>query len=97
MIRRPPRSTLFPYTTLFRSNIVHLLFGVVGLVAARAWESSRLYLVGGGVVYLVLWLYGLVIDRESAANFVSLNDADNWLHLLLGVGKIGSASGRERG
>src|SRR3989454_9283213 len=23
MIRRPPRSTLFPYTTLFRSNIVH--------------------------------------------------------------------------
>src|SRR5258705_4595108 len=23
MIRRPPRSTLFPYTTLFRSNFVH--------------------------------------------------------------------------
>src|SRR2546427_6935861 len=25
MIRRPPRSTLFPYTTLFRSKIVNLL------------------------------------------------------------------------
>src|SRR3712207_3516785 len=25
MIRRPPRSTLFPYTTLFRSSIPHLL------------------------------------------------------------------------
>src|SRR5256885_12332752 len=24
MIRRPPRSTLFPYTTLFRSNLVDL-------------------------------------------------------------------------
>src|SRR2546427_7766205 len=24
MIRRPPRSTLFPYTTLFRSAVVHL-------------------------------------------------------------------------
>src|SRR3712207_6928123 len=24
MIRRPPRSTLFPYTTLFRSNMRHL-------------------------------------------------------------------------
>src|SRR3712207_8659896 len=24
MIRRPPRSTLFPYTTLFRSRMVHL-------------------------------------------------------------------------
>src|SRR2546422_7763281 len=23
MIRRPPRSTLFPYTTLFRSNLAH--------------------------------------------------------------------------
>src|SRR2546422_7746708 len=23
MIRRPPRSTLFPYTTLFRSQLVH--------------------------------------------------------------------------
>src|ERR1051326_9553331 len=25
MIRRPPRSTLFPYTTLFRSRYLHLL------------------------------------------------------------------------
>src|SRR5256885_3507842 len=25
MIRRPPRSTLFPYTTLFRSHSVHLI------------------------------------------------------------------------
>src|SRR2546422_6588717 len=25
MIRRPPRSTLFPYTTLFRSHITHIL------------------------------------------------------------------------
>src|SRR3712207_7824446 len=25
MIRRPPRSTLFPYTTLFRSNLGHAL------------------------------------------------------------------------
>src|SRR5256885_8634953 len=24
MIRRPPRSTLFPYTTLFRSELLHL-------------------------------------------------------------------------
>src|ERR1035437_10521236 len=30
MIRRPPRSTLFPYTTLFRSDLVH--FGHAHLV-----------------------------------------------------------------
>src|SRR3712207_9421375 len=30
MIRRPPRSTLFPYTTLFRSGfVVHVLFASV--------------------------------------------------------------------
>src|SRR3712207_7325648 len=32
MIRRPPRSTLFPYTTLFRSDVDHLRAGV-GLLA----------------------------------------------------------------
>src|SRR3712207_7386814 len=29
MIRRPPRSTLFPYTTLFRSEAAHALLEVV--------------------------------------------------------------------
>src|SRR3712207_7143206 len=30
MIRRPPRSTLFPYTTLFRSGLAHELVGLFG-------------------------------------------------------------------
>src|SRR3712207_9306494 len=33
MIRRPPRSTLFPYTTLFRSARVRVYVGVVARVA----------------------------------------------------------------
>src|SRR3712207_7622206 len=31
MIRRPPRSTLFPYTTLFRSGVAGGVFGVSGV------------------------------------------------------------------
>src|SRR3712207_8536275 len=31
MIRRPPRSTLFPYTTLFRSMVIESRFGSEGL------------------------------------------------------------------
>src|SRR5256885_16379647 len=31
MIRRPPRSTLFPYTTLFRSALPHLQYGLLAL------------------------------------------------------------------
>src|SRR5438270_6881006 len=30
MIRRPPRSTLFPYTTLFRSGIAGVAVGGIG-------------------------------------------------------------------
>ncbi len=69
-------------------NIVHLLFGIVGLAMARSAGGARLYLIGGGVIYLLLWIYGLIIDHGSAANFVPLNNADNWLHLGLGVGMI---------
>src|SRR3712207_7982785 len=35
MIRRPPRSTLFPYTTLFRSGVVDDLRGLVDLEEAQ--------------------------------------------------------------
>jgi uncharacterized protein DUF4383 len=69
-------------------NIVHLLFGVAGLALARTPGGARGFLVGGGVIYLVLWLYGLLIDHGSDANFVPVNTADNWLHLGLGVGMI---------
>lgn len=70
-------------------NIVHILFGVAGVALSRTNEGSRLYLIGGGVIYLVLWLFGLVVDKSSDANFVPLNRADDWLHFFLGVGMIG--------
>ncbi|MEB3371578.1 DUF4383 domain-containing protein [Saccharopolyspora sp. S2-29] len=69
-------------------NIVHLLFGIVGLALARTAGGAISFLVGGGAVYLVLWIYGLIVDMDSAANFVPLNTADNWLHLFLGLGMI---------
>jgi len=69
-------------------NVVHLLFGLVGLWAARRVDLSKAFLVGGGLTYLALWLYGVVIDLDTDANFVSLNTADNWLHLVLGAGMV---------
>src|SRR3712207_7523548 len=39
MIRRPPRSTLFPYTTLFRSNLVYYHLPLA--LALLAWEVRR--------------------------------------------------------
>ncbi|MBC9226544.1 DUF4383 domain-containing protein [Aeromicrobium sp. zg-636] len=70
-------------------NIVHLLFGIAGLALARAWSTARAYLIGGGVVYALLWLYGLFIDKHHEANFVPLNTADDWLHFVLAVAMVG--------
>ncbi len=72
-------------------NIVHLLFGVGGIAMARTRGAAKNYLLWGGVIYLVLWIYGLIIDHDSDANFVPVNDADNWLHLVLGIGMIALA------
>src|SRR5215210_3624121 len=78
-------------------NLVHVLFGVAGLSLARTARGSRLFLVGGGATYLVLWIYGLLIERDSGANFVPVNTADNWLHFALGAGMValGLALSRE--
>ena len=70
-------------------NIVHLLFGVAGLVLARSFSGARNYLIVGGAIYLVLFVYGLLVGQESAANFVPVNPADDILHLVLGIGMIG--------
>ncbi|WP_159927872.1 DUF4383 domain-containing protein [Rhodococcus sp. WAY2] len=70
-------------------NAVHLLFGVAGVVMARTAAAARLFLLGGGLIYLLLWLYGLIIDQDSAANFIPVNTADNWLHLGLGIAMLG--------
>ena len=70
-------------------NLVHGLFGVIGLVLAKSVAGSRSFLIGGGIVYLVLTVYGSVIDLDSDINFVPVNVADNVLHLVLGVAMIG--------
>jgi hypothetical protein len=79
-------------------NIVHLLFGVAGLAMLRTPPLARSFLLGGGAIYLVLWIYGLVVDKASDANFVPLNNADDWLHLVLAAGMLalGLVLGRTR-
>jgi hypothetical protein len=67
-------------------NIVHLLFGLAGLALARTWDGARTFLIGGGVIYLALWILGLI----GGANWVPVNTADNWLHFVLGVGMVGA-------
>src|SRR2546422_7645817 len=66
MIRRPPRSTLFPYTTLFRSRFV-LVYGPAGIGKSRLTQeflaaarerrglsllTGRFLAAGRGITYL---------------------------------------------
>src|SRR2546430_17321890 len=50
MIRRPPRSTLFPYTTLFRSMVFH------NLTEAMVLIFPTFYAMTGGLI--LQWLLG---------------------------------------
>ena len=67
-------------------NLVHGLFGIAGLALASTWNGARTYLIGGGAIYVVLWLLGLL----GAADWIPANDPDNWLHLVLGIALIGA-------
>ena len=78
-------------------NIVHLLFGVAGILLARSISGARQYLIVGGAIYLVLFLYGLLVGQNSTANFVPVNTADDILHLILGIGMIGLGLALSRG
>src|SRR5256885_8678177 len=56
MIRRPPRSTLFPYTTLFRSH-AHVLFN---------WSGSlALFRNVFGMCPNLRWVHSRSVDRKS--------------------------------
>jgi len=68
-------------------NVVHLLFGVGVLAAAKA-ATARLYLLVGGVLYAVVGLFGALIDRSSSLNFLPFNRADNILHFGLAAGMV---------
>src|SRR5256885_9545190 len=78
MIRRPPRSTLFPYTTLFRSQYLEFLYDGNSRITTvrdetlRAWTyqytSNRLTLVTDPLSNSTLYIYDAsnrISDRKS--------------------------------
>src|SRR2546430_7205888 len=77
MIRRPPRSTLFPYTTLFRS-----LFGAIDGIATGFDTGSVLALIAGVVLVATHWgwvhvaeLTGQSLERRGDRKSTRLNSS----------------------
>lgn len=67
-------------------NLIHLLSGVSGVLMSRRPLPARNFLIGAGVLYLVLWTLGQFLAQDSPVNILPVNSADNWLHLVLGMG-----------
>src|SRR3989454_5620854 len=62
MIRRPPRSTLFPYTTLFRSIFIDIFIGIWAFILAWIWTTRIEVREGDRARVGEIWLR---LDRKS--------------------------------
>lgn len=78
-------------------NVLHLGFGVAGILLAKTPLRARNYLFYGGLIYEALFFYGVVVDYESKANIVPLDDADNVLHFVLAAGMLALSFLLDRG
>src|SRR3712207_8403448 len=73
MIRRPPRSTLFPYTTLFRSALQILFYGVSSIATGVLQSHRRFFLptfapvLNNLVVIASFGAYALLAGRDPTA------------------------------
>src|SRR3712207_9576752 len=78
MIRRPPRSTLFPYTTLFRSAIVlNEIFGIQRLLAVSQFKAVAITATAIGIIGAIYAIFG-------GLKAVAVSDTVNGVGLLIG-------------
>src|SRR5438093_8099923 len=76
MIRRPPRSTLFPYTTLFRSHPLTFGAALVGVGRADVMVGGATF-PSGDTIRAALWAVGVApgITTVSGAFYMVRDDA----------------------
>lgn len=75
--------------TSMLQNVIHVLYGLAGLALSRLPGTSLLYLRAGGILAAAIWIFGLLVDKHSMANFLPLNTVDTWLYFVLALGMIG--------
>jgi hypothetical protein len=66
-------------------TLVHLIFGVWGIIAYRSYSGSRTFAWVAGVVFLALFVFGLIPGLNTLFGMAPIAGADVWLHLLSGV------------
>ncbi|MGY1840331.1 MULTISPECIES: DUF4383 domain-containing protein [unclassified Modestobacter] len=75
-------------------NIVHLVIGLAGIALSRTLGAARTYGWLLAVGYGAAFIYGLfAAGEEEPLNFLSINWADNWLHLVSALAGLAIALG----
>ena len=70
-------------------NVVHVLTGVIGLMAASSYGASRSYALSFGFVYIIVAIWGFIIGGgDSILSIIPVNTEDDVLHLLIGIAGI---------
>src|SRR5256885_14185475 len=85
MIRRPPRSTLFPYTTLFRSYVVAWYPTLVILDQTVVLLGGESLLARPSALTAMLWWSAMIWFLFEAINF----RLEDWYYVFLPANRLG--------
>jgi hypothetical protein len=69
-------------------NIVHIVSGLAGLALATTEENAETYGKIFGVVYGLVTLMGFAMGEGQMMGLMTINSADNFLHLILTAGLL---------
>jgi uncharacterized membrane protein YuzA (DUF378 family) len=85
------------FQTSILHNIVHLLFGIAGIVMSRRWDQASNYLLGSGIIYVLFVVYGLFVGKDDGSgNIIPFNNEDDVLHGVLALGLLGAWAATRR-
>lgn len=66
-------------------TLIHLLIGLWGIMAYRSYDGSRSYARTTGIIFLILFVMGLIPGLNTLFGLTPLYGSDIWLHLLSGI------------
>ncbi len=66
-------------------NVVHLLSGILALVFAGKPSQAKMFAIVFGIVYGLVAILGLLMGEGKVLGLITVNAADNYLHILLAV------------
>ena len=66
-------------------NVIHLLFGIWGILAYSSFDASRVYARGVAIIYGLFVIMGLIPVLNTVFGLVPIHGHDVWLHALIAL------------